>query len=663
MNLKIKKQKYSWIAIAMLLLCLAGCGETDKKGTTSENTATMSDATLTDATPEETIPKDRTDYETIAESDWLVKDNLVEGTENLYEIVVPEITGVYGKVVDMAAVGDNVIVLFCDKDKNNYLYEIEPYNMYVVREVTLPEGKYEHGALKLYDDEMYALDTDNGFVYFYDFEFNKIRDVELPEKAKSNMIQSNNNKYIYYYHQQEKQVYQLDLITGEEIKLIDDINPDMKRCELAGVAGDDQWLLICGYDNDNDNNQIYEVRDIATKDVILEGIGMLSELESINDSYTIGYEKDGYKYVLCGDVSQEETDVISFRDHRSYRAQDERTYENSFEFVSDQYYSEYVWTFDEQDAEAEVYLSMVNIHDGSTYIVEYPIKGDDYEYKVMADIVLLEEENLAVYAVNDLDTKIYVFDLDDSKPVDDHNYLFDFSDMSHYDEETEEYLLQRAMEVGSKHNIEILFGDDIDYIHKSEAVTDYNAVMINLAINTIEEEYCKYPEGMIEQLVSETPLKISLVGRFYDKTRAGIYFGGAGEHLIATSVYGAYDGILHHETFHAIEDHLVRVDGTFDTEEWAALNPEGFQYLYSYNGYEGNDEYVLDYFMQAYGKTYPSEDRATIMEHAMINDAYFNSQLKNEHINAKLAYICDKVRAGFDTTGWPEETYWEKKIN
>ncbi len=661
MNFKILKQKYSWIIVAMLLLCLVGCGKVDKKNNTSENTATATDATLTDIAPEESIPKERTDYETIAESDWLVKDNLVGGTENLYEIVVPEIADTYGKVVDMAAAGDNVIVLYSDKDKNNYLYEIEPYNMYVVREVALPEGKYERGALKLYDDEMYVLDIEDGFAYFYDFEFNKIRDIELPEKATSNMVQSNNNKYIYYYNSQENYVYQVDLITGKETKLIEDINPDMKSVELAGVAGDDQSLLICGYDDSA--NPIYEVRDIATKEVILEGMGMFSELESINDSYTVRYEEDGFKHVLCGDVSQEEADVICLRDHRSYNAQDERTYDNSFGFVSDKYYSEYIWTFDEQEIETEIYLSMINIHDGSTYITKYPIEGDDYEYKVMTDIVLLEEENLVVYAVYDLSTKIYVLDLDDGKQVDNINNLFDFGDIAHYDEETEEYLLQRAKEVGLKHNVEILIGDEMSYVHIAEVGPDYNAVLINLAINTIEEEYYKYPEGMINQLVSENPLKISLVGRFYDKTRAGVYVGGIGEYSIATSVYSDYNRILHHETFHVIEDYVARVDGTFDTEEWSAFNPEGFQYLYSYNGHEGNDEYVLDYFIQSYGKTFPSEDRATIMEQAMINDAYFNSQLKSEHINAKLAYICEKVRAGFDTTGWPEETYWEKKIN
>ncbi len=649
MDLKTRKRRYSLIAVVMLLLCLAGCGDADKKGI-SDNSATMSDATLTDATPGDAMPKERTDYDTIAESDWPVKDNLVEGTDNLYEVVVPEIADTNGTVVDMAAAGDNVIALYCDKEGNNYLYEIEPYNMYVVRVAMLPEGRYEYGSLKLYDDEIYAHDTKNGFVYFYDFEFNKSRDIELPENAVSNVVKSNNNKYVYYYHQEENGVYQVDLITGEKNKLIDNVNPTKKMFELVGVAGDDQWLLIRRYDNDN--NQIYEAINTATKEVILQGTEVLSDLESINDSYTVRYEKDGYKHVLCGDVSQEEADVICLMDYRSYGG-DERTNRSTFRFVTDQYYSEYAWLATEQGAEA--YLSMVDIHNGSTYMVEYPIKDNNYGYKDMADIVLLEEENLAVCAIYSSNTKIYVWDLDAGKPVDNKNNLFDFSDLTHYDEETEEYLRERAKEVGLLHDVEILIGDDVEF--KAVADTDYNAVLINLAINAIEEEYYKYPEGMIAQLNSGNPMKISLVGDFNESELAGV----ATAESIALDIHTVdIFGTIHHETFHVIEFNLTRMGIVFDTEEWSALNPEGFQYT---NSRFDNVKYDLEYFISAYAASASYEDRATIMGYVMVNNAHFNVQIQKEHINAKLAYVCEKMRAGFDTTGWPEETYWEKRVN
>ena len=68
-----------------------------------------------------------------------------------------------------------------------------------------------------------------------------------------------------------------------------------------------------------------------------------------------------------------------------------------------------------------------------------------------------------------------------------------------------------------------------------------------------------------------------------------------------------------------------------------------------------------EWFIEDYSRTYPREDRATIMECAMLElDAMF---VAASYRQAKLNYLCECIRDAFDTTEWPAETVWEKVNN
>jgi hypothetical protein len=64
--------------------------------------------------------------------------------------------------------------------------------------------------------------------------------------------------------------------------------------------------------------------------------------------------------------------------------------------------------------------------------------------------------------------------------------------------------------------------------------------------------------------------------------------------------------------------------------------------------------------------TYPTEDRAMIFGTACQIDTddtdfypTWNDIVNGSYIQAKYEYYCKSIRAGFDTTGWPETTFWE----
>ena len=67
------------------------------------------------------------------------------------------------------------------------------------------------------------------------------------------------------------------------------------------------------------------------------------------------------------------------------------------------------------------------------------------------------------------------------------------------------------------------------------------------------------------------------------------------------------------------------------------------------------------YFVRDYSKTFETEDVADLFGNLMKGDAppeYFGGV----HMQAKCSYFSKLIRKGFDTTGWPEKTGWEERL-
>ena len=124
---------------------------------------------------------------------------------------------------------------------------------------------------------------------------------------------------------------------------------------------------------------------------------------------------------------------------------------------------------------------------------------------------------------------------------------------------------------------------------------------------------------------------------------------------------------LYHEFSHLIDKKLQYQaeqgkTKKYSEEAWSALNPNGFEYTYNYTDMpasyynDGHD----DYFVDVYSRTFPTEDRARVLEYAMIGAEFcFDTYPK---LVDKLQFYCDCIREGFDTTGWPEVTKWEEML-
>lgn len=246
-------------------------------------------------------------------------------------------------------------------------------------------------------------------------------------------------------------------------------------------------------------------------------------------------------------------------------------------------------------------------------------------------------------------------------------------------------LQNQADDLGIKNGVDIHIGVDVKKCPKDiyEYKVSNNVIRIEKMLKVLEKALGKYPKGMLAQLGTNEyeggRLQIYLAGGIMPTDETGINSIGIqntidNETFLVLDInsFGDLENTIYHEIFHAIENHL-NWDETayFDYDVWDSLNPEGFEYDFDYKANEENYnyDYIVDdtehecYFIDTYSKSFPNEDRARIMEYAMLDDGDDRkSKIKEAGIQAKLKYICEQVRKGFDTTGWPEKTSWEEAL-
>lgn len=239
-------------------------------------------------------------------------------------------------------------------------------------------------------------------------------------------------------------------------------------------------------------------------------------------------------------------------------------------------------------------------------------------------------------------------------------------------------LYQRAEDLSQRYGVDIRIADQcaLDYDqYTSDMITDEQN--IRGALNVLEQVLAVYPEGYFEQLLygNVRSIRIELVGNLKKKnvdpnaaftTFAAFTQEKDSYYLMVADIYMTYYESYFHEFSHITDKRLawdaaLRTDALYSEAGWMALQPSGFYYSYSYDTLPA-DVHNSDYdgwFVDDYSCTFPTEDRARVMEYAMYGWDYV---FENAPLRAKLDYYCRCIRDCFDTTGWPEVTAWEKPL-
>ena len=249
-------------------------------------------------------------------------------------------------------------------------------------------------------------------------------------------------------------------------------------------------------------------------------------------------------------------------------------------------------------------------------------------------------------------------------------------------------LREKADEIEEKYGVKILIGDEVLDLEdtndpyrfvsaESEEAGEYPYENTESGLNYLDEMLGRYPEGFFEQfkINGKAGLCIGLVEDLVDKysdspfEASGVTYGYGLWTVIA--IQADYtDHALNHEMFHAVEFIVDQKVGSIDEDEWAALNPEGFNYSSDFSSYgEGNADGDLvygdsddPYFARDYSKLTPLEDRATLIE-LLFTDAYddpaeYRDYIKDiadhPHMKAKYDYLADWTKQLFGYVYWEE---------
>ena len=235
---------------------------------------------------------------------------------------------------------------------------------------------------------------------------------------------------------------------------------------------------------------------------------------------------------------------------------------------------------------------------------------------------------------------------------------------------------EMAEEIGDKYGVQILVGEAAvaeepwDYSMEAE----YSVPVIRWYLQELDEVLSWYPAEFFAKTAEVGDgeiLKICLVrsitgtpvsGRM--SPADGVQFWTEDGGYLAVAVGGEFMKNFCHEMCHAMETRVYAKSNLFDDWDW--LNPEGFAYDFDYIANETRDgsAYLQEQtraFIDTYSMSFPKEDRARVMEYAMMegNESYFQSEVMQE----KLLMLCKAIREAF---GWKksEEVFrWEQYLN
>ena len=120
---------------------------------------------------------------------------------------------------------------------------------------------------------------------------------------------------------------------------------------------------------------------------------------------------------------------------------------------------------------------------------------------------------------------------------------------------------------------------------------------------------------------------------------------------------------LYHELFHVIETRILSESKAFD--QWNDLNPAGFCYDYDYtaNAQRDSGVYLFEdhrFFVDTYSMSFPKEDRARIMEYAMLPG--MEDLFHSEGMQKKLKTLCHGIRDAYNLETYEAPLLWEQYL-
>ena len=266
---------------------------------------------------------------------------------------------------------------------------------------------------------------------------------------------------------------------------------------------------------------------------------------------------------------------------------------------------------------------------------------------------------------------LYRWDVLGQAPDNTASYVATYHSIAEPDTEALEQCREYARSIGDIYGITVQVWEDACDVQPWDYRFDpeYLAPVLMKELKLLEQRLARYPEGMLEKTASHfTGLTLCLVREITGtgestalQTPTGIQFFEE-NHAYVVITTGKYSQqALYHELYHVMDTHILTESVALD--QWEALNPGGFSYGGSHGLPEDADIYLQGQtraFVDSYSMTYPKEDRARILEQAMLpgNADTFRS----EYMQRKLTALCQGIRDAYRLKKHPEVLPWEQYL-
>lgn len=231
-----------------------------------------------------------------------------------------------------------------------------------------------------------------------------------------------------------------------------------------------------------------------------------------------------------------------------------------------------------------------------------------------------------------------------------------------------------AREIGQRYGITVRVYLDADDIQPQgyRLEYEYRAWRTMQALEQLDRGLQQYPPGFLAAVSQPFEgITVCLVSDIRGCSQwgtldslPGIQFLKENHAYIVLDTGRNIQGALYHQLCHLIDTVVYTHSSAYDT--WNNLNPTGFQYDYSYiaNLSRNSTAYLLEdrrSFVDMFSMSFPKEDRARIMEYAMLpgNESLFRPPV----MQAKLNKLCLGIRESFCLEEYPERFLWEQYLD
>ncbi len=506
--------------------------------------------------------------------------------------------------------------------------------------------------------------------------------IRLSEPCIRTPLITEDKKFIYYFASDGSGLKELST-AGGSLRTLKSGLAENNFCSTLMLLSSEKVLAVSGTSIEQ-NAYVTNFIDISA-DEILRSISGSIQLTSTGDSFGALYQ-DGLMEALY-QIPQSRTEI------RELLPDDPLGYGNLIFDLENRLALTSIQNFVQNSEEGTSGYNSCNLYyynldtGKNTYKTSFSLQsGEETFVGSPQDLVYLPSIHMAVFQFKHNYSHIVLWDLNQKTELTrdsaDHSAKYYSSDQP--DQRGIQALKDRAQVLGEKYGINIYLADECKREFPGyHAEPVYQTRLIKESLTVLEKALSSYPDDFFRQLnIPETgKLGIYIAGNFSTVGNDnpdhanGVYFHEEGSQYLVlnASNFSSLESTIYHEISHAIDLYAkftAPLKSLYDYEDdiFNQLNPAEFSYDYSYRRNEDKKDLAFTaasqsdnvYFIDYYSKSFPSEDRARIMENAMHPQGidYFQYPA----LRRKLEYMSRFLREIFDTGKWETETVWEDAI-